>query len=222
MFSNKLTKRDITHARTVVWWTFVLEIVFAVLPYFGIPSLSFGPLAIIVALVLIQFYYLLFHGFSRMAKHFHQMNLFWFFFIQFIFNIVFVFISITESLFYYPTFDPYQDAVSNIALLIGAVLTFMYGYLVMDLPHKKFGTLLFRVRIANIAKAFAMTLIVSLVLSPNFLEMLDYYRLILLGYFTLIIVCYYYDYTLLSKALRIVGAVHAHPAPLPSETHHDK
>lgn len=222
MFSNRLTKRDIGYARTAIWWTFVLEIVFAVLPYFGIPSTSFAPLFIVVALVLLELYYLLFYGFSRMAKHFHRINLFWFFFLQFIFSVVFVFINVTENLFYYTVFDPYQDMIANAALLFGTVFSFAYGYLVMELPHKKFGPLLFRIRLANIAKAFAMSLIVSLTLMPNFTELLGLYRFILTLYLALIVVCYYYDYALLRKSLRIIGAVAPRPAPAPSTAHHDK
>ncbi len=215
-FSHKLLIRDVLGARRVLWWAFALQLTSVILPNL---SLSYGMYALILlgySVTLVLFSYILYLGFSRLAKHFHVMPIFWIFVAQVLFNILFSVIDVIEKLAFYGGYDPYEGMISGVVLLTGAVLTFLYGYYIMHLPENKFGKILFRARVANIGKAFLMVaLVYAGVAEAKSLEMSAIFVLIGIGSLVMIVVCNIIDYIILGTTLRIVSGVTPHKAPLP-------
>lgn len=217
LFAHETLKRDLRNARRILWWSFALEIFSASLTGFG---LSYGMYALVLlgfSVTVLLTYYLLFLGFSRLAKHFHVMPLFWVFVAQIMFSVFFAVFDVIEKLYFYGMDDPYLQMASSVALITGAVFTFMYGVYIMRFPYKKFGGILFRIRMVNIAKAFLMVALVYV----GATETGEYGKSTLFGVISLctlgmIVVCNIYDFLLLGKSLRLLGGVLPHPAPRPS------
>jgi hypothetical protein len=217
LFAHETLKRDLRNARRILWWSFTLELLSASLAGLG---LSYGVYALLVlgfSVTLLLAYYLLFLGFSRLAKHFHVMPLFWVFVAQMMFSVFFAVFDVIEKLSFYGMEDPYLKMASSVALITGAVLTFMYGVYIMRFPYKKFGGILLRIRMVNIAKAFLMVALVYIGATDGG----EYgksalFGIVSLGTLTMIVVCNIYDFVLLGKSLRLLGGVLPHPAPRPS------
>lgn len=215
IFAHEPLKRDLRNARRILWLAFTLELFAVTLSNL---NLGFGVYALLVcafSVTLLLSYYLLFLGFSRMAKHFHSMHIFWLFIAEIMFAVFFAVFDVIEKLAFYGGYDPYLEVATGITLITGAILIFLYGYYIMELPQKKFGNILFAARVANIGKALLMTALVYVgaMYSGGSTSLL--YSFIALGNFVLIIVCNAIDYAILGKALRIVGGVLPHPAPTP-------
>lgn len=215
LFAHEELKRDIRNARKVLWWSFTLEMFSVSLASL---SLSYGNYALVLfsfSTTLLLTYYVLFLGFSRLAKHFHAMPIFWMYVIGMIFSVFFSVIDVVEKLYFYGMYDPYKDVSSGVAVLTSAVLTFLYGIYIMRLPQKKFGNILFRARVAYMGKALLMTAMVYLgVAAGSGTESLPY-GLAALGVMVMIVVTNIIDYMILGKALRLVGGVLPHAAPSP-------
>ena len=215
IFAHEPLKRDLRNARRILWWSFTLELFATTLPTF---DLAYGIYALLLSafsVTLLASYYILFLGFSRMAKHFHKMHIFWLFVAEILFAVFFAVFDVIEKLAFYGEHDPYLEAATGVMLITSAVLTFLYGYYIMELPQKKFGNILFGARIANIGKALLMTSLVYVGGVHSEGSASSLYSFIALANFVMIIVCTAIDYIILGKALRVVGGVLPHPAPAP-------
>ena len=215
MISIEPLKKQMRNARQVLWWALLLELTYSTFSSLSVPFNIFSALIFFSAVVLVLFYYTLFLGFSKMFKHFHSMHLFWLLLMQVTFDILFTVIDVSEKFTYYAEHDVVAPFISGVAVLLGAVLTFLYGYFIMELPHRKFGSLLFSIRTANISKAICMVLMVyfSVTESSDFLA-----ELFLFANFFLIFVTTYYDFRLITTGLRLIGGLLPHSAPSPHYT----
>lgn len=218
ILSNDTLKRDLRNARRVLWWKLVLIIFYSSLAGIGLSLPGYGAMLFAFSVLIILFTYILFVAFSRLAKHYHAMPLFWFFVIDFILGMFFQFLDTIEKLSFFGTVDPHKDFISGVAILTGAITTFAYGYFIMKLPSAKFGGILFKTRMANIVQAFLMvfTVYFSIVSLANPIMMLGS-GLVGLGNVAMIIVCNIIDFIILGVALRLLGGVIPHPAPSPKK-----
>lgn len=215
MISIEPLKKQMRDARHVLWWALLLELTYSMFSLLTVPFNVFSALVFFSAVVLILFYYILFLGFSKMFKHFHSMHLFWLLFMQFSFDIFFTVVDVSEKFTYYGEPDVVAPFISGVIVLFGAVLTFLYGYFIMELPHRKFGPLLFRIRAANISKAIFMALLVYFITTGGD-EVLT--EIFLFANFILIFVTTYYDFRLMTEGLRLIGGLLPHKAPRPHDT----
>ena len=215
MITPLKTKVEMRNAKLVLWWVLVGEFIYAKLSLIGLSYFAFMLFSVAFSVLLIIFYYIIFLGFSKMAKYFHSMNLFWLFFLQFISSILFVVIDVYEQLFYYGIYNPASQYMSFIILLTIATFTFAYGYFIMELPWKKFEYTLYRIRISNITKAFLTVAVAYSSVVPRDNELTtSLYPYTLLAYFVFIFITTYYDYRLISTALRLVGGVKLVDTPI--------
>jgi hypothetical protein len=214
-FSNLKLIKDIRNARKVFWWNVLILLIVNILPGFGLILPVFIPIYAALVILLILFSYIIFVGFSKIAKHFHNMGLFSIIVIAFILDMFLNIVSFTETIMFYGGVDPYKDIVTAIALLTDGILAFIYAYYIMMLPQK-FGNLLIKVRISNIGAAFGTTLSVLLtVLPPENKALLILLETVVFVCYVLFFASYYYDYVLLGKTLKLIGGVAPTPAPLP-------
>lgn len=218
LLSNDKLKRDLRNARRVLWWKLVLLVFYSAIAGLGLSLPSYGVLLFGFSTLIILFTYILFLAFSRLAKHFHAMSLFWFFVIDFTLGMFFQFLDTIEKLTFYGTIDPHSNFIGGVAILTGAITTFLYGYFIMKLPSAKFGGILFKARAANIAQAFLMafTVYFSVVTFATPLAAICS-LLVGIGNVTMVIVTSAIDFIILGVALRLIGGVLPHTAPSPTK-----
>jgi hypothetical protein len=216
ILSNDGLKRDLRNARRVLWWKLVLILCYVALSGLGLSFAGYLTLLSLFSVLIILFSYILFVAFSRLAKHFHTMRLFWFIIADFTIGIFLQAVDTIERFSYYGVEDPNNNFMSGIAILTGAIMTFLYGYYILDLPFKKFGSILFRARVANIGQALLMTFLVYVMATPAHSLLLSFFSGIV-GFCNLImiVVTCAIDFTILGVALRLLGGVLPHLAPTP-------
>ncbi len=213
ILSNHELSRDIRNARRVLWWKLILVVCYASLSTLGMSSSLHAVLLACFSVVILLFTYILFLAFSRIAKHFHAMPLFWFFVVDVIVGILLQSFDAIEQLLYYQVPDPHSTFTGGIAILTGAIMTFAYGYYIMKLPVRKFGNILFRARVLNIAQAFLMAFLVLFIAIPptNSTSQL-LFDIVGLGNLVMIVVSSAIDFIILGTALSLLKGVFPHNA----------
>ncbi len=217
MFTHHhLLVRDMKNAKRVLWFAMLLEF-FLIVP--ERLSLDFVPHALLLSafgLLIVAFYYLLFQGFARLSKHYHAGRLYWYFVANFMIGVFLFALGVIDRIAGYDALRPAGD-VLGVGLLIGAVFTFLYGYLVMDLPERIFGRLLFGARATNIGKALVMSAIVTLAATSDVpLAENSLLSSLALVDLLLLVVANAIDYSILARAIEEVEKPRARPAPVPS------
>ena len=220
LFSHEPLKRDLRNARRILWWGLAIGVLYQTLASFGFTPDIYALVLTGAATLSVLFSYIAFLGFSRLAKHFHSMRLFWLLVASFIIGAFIAVIDVIDKLTFYGTYDPYRDLLGAVEALTQAAIMFGYGYLIMDLPAKKFGGILFRARVYNILLALITPLIIYVnSTQPTVAILVGFSSLASLASLVLIVVTTAIDYKIAGIALRLVGGVLPHTAPLPQPVH---